>query len=115
MAQHPGRTHLVLGGTTGGLINVWDTRQGKGPLTCISKHSSAVLDVKFHQHRPLAVSCGDDGQISSFQGNWDNKPSVKEVDLSPSAITLSVKSVDLCEDILAAGGDNGILVLMRVD
>ena len=45
LAQHPGRSNLVVGGATDGALFVWDTRSDKLPLTHIKKHSASVLEV----------------------------------------------------------------------
>ena len=45
LAQHPGRTNLVVGGTTDGAVVVWDARSDKTPVSTLKKHAGPVLQV----------------------------------------------------------------------
>jgi len=113
LAQHPGRSNLVVGGATDGSLFVWDTRSDKLPLTHIKKHSAPVLELKFHSHRPVAVSCGNDGKMFAYGGDWNGD--IEDHDLTPPKLNESINSLDICDDFIAAAGDNGVLSVTQLD
>jgi len=113
LAQHPGRTNIVLGGSTDGTIFVWDTRSDKLPVSSIKKHTSPVLDLKFHSHRPAAISSGNDGKLFVYGGDFCGE--IESYDLTPSQLTESINSVDISDDFIAAAGDNGVLSVTQLD
>lgn len=45
LAQHPGRTHLILGGCSDGNLSLWDLRHKTHPLSIISRHSGPIWSV----------------------------------------------------------------------
>ena len=45
VAQHPGRTNLILGGTSDGNIYIWDIRQEKIPIVKLGSHIGRVNNV----------------------------------------------------------------------
>jgi len=114
ITQHPGRTNLILGGASDGMIYIWDIRKDKVPITAIDNHVASVTSVEFHSHRSMVVSSGLDGKICSLVGTWDSTPELTEKDLTPVFVTESINSVDLCDEFLAAGGDDAKLILKYI-
>ena len=47
ITQHPGRTNLILGGASDGMIYIWDIRKDKVPITAIDNHVASVTSVSF--------------------------------------------------------------------
>ena len=45
IAQHPGRTHLILGGCSDGNLTLWDVRKGTDEPLVVARHDGAILDV----------------------------------------------------------------------
>ena len=45
LAQHPGRTHLILGGCSDGNLSLWDLRQSSTPLSFIPRHNGPIWSV----------------------------------------------------------------------
>ena len=45
IAQHPGRTHLILGGCSDGNLTLWDVRKGTDEPLVVARHEGAILDV----------------------------------------------------------------------
>ena len=103
ITQHPGRTNLILGGASDGMIYIWDIRKDKVPITAIDNHSASVtsvsfytayyflidifVQVEFHSHRSMVISSGLDGKICSLVGTWDSTPELTEKDLTPVFVT----------------------------
>merc|ERR1712110_1042266 len=58
LAQHPGRTHLILGGCSDGNLSLWDLRHKTYPVSIISRHTGPIWSLKFHSLNSTAVSCG---------------------------------------------------------
>jgi len=114
VAQHPGRTHLILGGCSDGHLSLWDLRQGKEPVSFIARHQGPIWTLKFHPLSPVAVSGGADSKIYAQSGNWEEEISeistVKDLSQDTGFID-SVNSVSLNGDYLAAGGDDCCLLV----
>ena len=47
ITQHPGRTNLILGGASDGMIYIWDIRKDKVPITAIDNHAASVTSVSY--------------------------------------------------------------------
>ena len=45
IAQHPGRTHLILGGCSDGNLTLWDVRKSTDEPLVVARHDGAILDV----------------------------------------------------------------------
>jgi len=116
LAQHPGRTHLILGGCSDGNLSLWDLRQGKEPVSFIARHQGPIWTLKFHPLSPVAVSGGADSKIYAQSGNWEEE--ISEIstvkDLSQDSFIDSVNSLSLSGDYLAAGGDDCCLLVRRL-
>ena len=51
IAQHPGRTHLILGGCSDGNLTLWDVRKGTDEPLVVARHEGAILDVSDKSER----------------------------------------------------------------
>jgi len=115
IAQHPGRTHLILGGCSDGNLSLWDLRNGSQPVSYISRHSGPVWTLKFHPLAPVAFSGGADSKILAQTGNWEEEFSeIKAKDLSSDSLIDSINSISLSGDYLAAGGDDCCLIVASI-
>ena len=47
LGQHPGRTHLILGGCSDGNLSLWDLRAASAPVSFISRHEGPIWTVSF--------------------------------------------------------------------
>ena len=40
--------------------------------------------MKFHAHRPIAISCGSDGKLFAYGGDWSG--TIEDHDLTPARL-----------------------------
>jgi WD40 repeat protein len=112
LGQHPGRTHLILGGCSDGNLSLWDLRAASAPVSFISRHEGPIWTLKFHPLAPIAVSGGADSKIFAQSGNWEEEfTEISAKDLSPDSLIDSINSLSLSGDHVAAGGDDCCLVV----
>ncbi|XP_072021961.1 nucleoporin Nup43-like isoform X1 [Amphiura filiformis] len=67
--RHPTQPHLVAAGSQGGLLNVWDLRKEKFPVTLFDGHQGHIWEVKFHPGNPDNLfTCSEDGMVLHWDG-----------------------------------------------
>lgn len=68
LAQHPSQPQIIATGGEDGTLIIWDMRQDKYPVTLLSAHKYAMLEVKFHPDYPNHLfTCSQDGSL----WHWD--------------------------------------------
>jgi len=112
IAQHPGRTHLILGGCSDGNLTLWDVRKGTDELLVVARHEGAILDTKFHPHHSIAMTAGSDSKILLQNGQWDPEKiqEAEAMDMSAENTLEAINSISMQGDHWAAGGDDAMLI-----
>lgn len=135
--KHPSQHHLVATGSYNGVLGIYDLRQDGVPVTILEGHSgNSISDIKFHCRSPdMLFTSAYDGTVWQWNGGkphqgagdsgeqsvWFLADAVKhriEVSELTSLYTQAgsmsgypVNCLDVCNNMLVCGGDNGALHL----
>ncbi|XP_022108974.1 nucleoporin Nup43-like [Acanthaster planci] len=74
--RHPTQSHLVAAGSQNSVLNMWDLRREKYPVTLFDGHEGPIWEVKFHPtFSDHLFTCSDDGSVLHWNGSGSSSAS----------------------------------------
>ncbi|XP_038078808.1 nucleoporin Nup43-like [Patiria miniata] len=76
--RHPTQAHLVAAGSQNSVLNMWDMRREKYPVTLFDGHEGPIWEVKFHPTcSDHLFTCSEDGAVLHWNGS--GSPSASQI------------------------------------